>query len=145
MTWARKAVHTSSLVAGLQNRGSWSVTQDWRGIGAFKKTCKCPAGRSELTPPTWAPLGHGRPPTRLRPGPEMLLSSRPRKGVARAPDTVPAADAEQKATPQLQDRPPGGSALEASVPGPLLEACPGQSQPENPPTREALPTDPGRL
>lgn len=34
---------------------------------------------------------------------------------------------------------------QASVTCPLLEACPGQSWPENPSTMEALPTDPGRL
>lgn len=116
MTWARKAVHTSSLVAGLQNRGSWSVTQDWRGIGAFKKTCKCPAGRSELTPPTWAPLGHGRPPTRLRPGPEMLLSSRPRKGVARAPDTVPAQMPSRRQRPRFKTGPQEGRLLRPGSP-----------------------------
>lgn len=119
------------------------VTQDWRGIRAFKKTCQCPAGRSELTPATWPLWATEDLPPGYAQGPEMLLSSRPRKGVARAPYAVPATDAEQKAMPQIPDRPRGGSALEAGATCPLLEACPGQSWPENPPTTEALPTDPG--
>lgn len=55
------------------------------GIRAFEKTYKCPARMPELTPTTWAPLGQGRPPIRLGPGPEMFLSPRPRNGTAKDP------------------------------------------------------------